>query len=200
VKSGYRVTAYSLEHSPEIFAALSASERQRLEFVRGSLAEVRRLPFAEGQFGAAFSVGVLEHVRELGGDERASLAELRRILSGRGVLICYHLPNRYSYIEAIRRRLNRTGGDFHEYRFTGEDIENLCRDAAFAVLEKGRYGFLPRNSLSRLPGALRDGRVVTSILNRGDALLERMFYPIVQNHYFVAQPRRAGGGIEGGVA
>jgi SAM-dependent methyltransferase len=194
VKSGFLVTAYSLEHPPEIFGALSATERQRLEFVQGSLDEVWRLPFPAARFAAVFSVGVLEHVREVGGDERSSLAELRRVLSASGVLICYHLPNRCSYIEAISRRLHRKDGSFHDYRFTEDDIESLCREAGLAVLEKGRYGFLPRNSMNRLPVSVRDARVVTSILNRGDALLERMFNPIVQNHYFVARPRRAGYG------
>lgn len=202
VKSGFRVTAYSLEHPPEIFAALSACERERLDFVQGGLDETRRLPFSDGQFAATFSVGVLEHVREMGGDEQSSLAELRRVLSTDGVLICYHLPNRYSYIEAVSRRLGnrRNRGDFHQYRFTDRDIQNLCREAAFTLLDKGRYGFLPRNSLNQLPGSLRNARVVTAALNRGDALLERLFSPVVQNYYFVARPRPGRSQVVGGAA
>jgi SAM-dependent methyltransferase len=202
VKSGFRVTAYSLEHAPEIFAALSAPERERLNFVRGGLDEARRLPFEDGQFEAAFSVGVLEHVQELGGDELASLVELRRVLTPDGTLVCYHLPNRYSYIEAVSRRLpnRRDRGDFHQYRFSARDIEDLCRQAGFGVLEKGRYGFLPRNSLNRLPRSLRDAPAVTAILNRGDALLERLFSPVVQNYYFVARPRVVGRPVAGVVA
>jgi cyclopropane fatty-acyl-phospholipid synthase-like methyltransferase len=194
VKNGFRVTAYSLEHPPEIFAALSAAERERLTFVRGAPDETRKLPFDGGQFDAAFSVGVLEHVREMGGDEPSSMGELRRVLRSDGVLICYHLPNRYSYIEAISRRLSgrRATGDFHQYRFTDRDIQDLCRETGFTLLDRGRYGFLPRNSLNRLPRSLRDAPVVATALDQSDALLERLFAPIVQNHFFVARPSSPG--------
>jgi SAM-dependent methyltransferase len=189
VKRGFRVTAYSLEHPPEIFAALSESERSRLTFVHGRLDETPVLPFAGGEFAAVFSIGVLEHVRELGGDELSSLLELRRVLVRHGVFICYHLPNRYSFIEAASRSLGERKqlGDFHRYRFTGRDIRNLCREARLELVDSGRYGFLPRNSLNRLPARLRDARFVSSALNRGDAMLERLFSPVVQNYYFVAR-------------
>src|SRR5271154_5210641 len=152
VKRGFEVTAFSLEHPPEIFAALSESERKRLTFVQGAPDEIRRLPFADGRFAAAFSVGVLEHVREVGGDELSSLLELSRVLAPDGAFLCYHLPNRFSYIEAASRRAGqrKARGDFHRHRFTERDIRGLCRDAGLALIESGRYGFLPRNSLSRL--------------------------------------------------
>ncbi len=191
---GFSVTAYSLEHPPEIFETLSEPQRSRLTFVHGSLEEVRKLPFGDGQFAAGFSVGVLEHVQEVGGDELSSLLELRRVLRNNGVLICYHLPNRYSYIEAASRRIGerRRAGDFHRYRFTGREIQRLCVEAGFSVAESGRYGFLPRNSLNRLPPRLRDARFLTSAVNRSDAVLERLFSPVVQNYYFVARPTTEG--------
>jgi SAM-dependent methyltransferase len=188
VKRGYEVTAYSLEHPPEIFAALSGAESLRLTFVRGDLAAASRLPFADGRFAAAFSVGVLEHVRELGGDERSSLRELRRVLSDEGLFLCYHLPNRYSYIEALSRRLGtRRAASFHRFRFTARDIHALCRETRLSVVECGRYGFLPRNSANRLPARLRRSTRLAAAVNRSDALLERLFAPVVQNHYFVAR-------------
>ena len=188
LKRGFRVTAYSLEHPPEIFAALSESERERLTFVRGEPDATRRLPFSEGRFAAVFSVGVLEHVRELGGDEKSSLRELRRVLREDGVFLCYHLPNRYSYIEAATRRLGGEHDHVHRYRFTARDIRDLCRAADFSVVETGRYGFLPRNSLNRLPARLRDSPSLADAVNRSDAVLERLFSPVVQNYYFVARP------------
>ena len=192
LKRGFRVTAYSLEHPPEIFAALSESERARLNFVHGALEEAWRLPFPDGQFAAAFSVGVLEHVRETGGDELSSLLELRRVLKNDGALLCYHLPNRRSYIEAASRSLGRRKalGDFHRFRFTARDIRDLCLEASLTLVDSGRYGFLPRNSLGRLPARLRNAQFLSSALNRGDAVLERVFAPFVQNHYFVARPGR----------
>jgi SAM-dependent methyltransferase len=194
LKRGFHVTAYSLEHLPEIFSALSESERKRLTFVHGALEEARRLPFANGRFAAAFSVGVLEHVQELGGDELSSLLELRRVLTDGGAFICYHLPNRYSYIEAASRRVGqrKAQGEFHRHRFTGSDIRDLCREARLALVDSGRYGFLPRNSLNRLPARLRNAQFLTSVLNRSDAMLERLFAPFVQNYYFVARPIRPG--------
>jgi SAM-dependent methyltransferase len=190
LKRGFHVTAYSLEHSPEIFAALSESERKRLTFVHGALEEARRLPFGDGRFAAAFSVGVLEHVQEVGGDELTSLRELRRVLAHDGVFICYHLPNRYSYIEAASRRAGqrRARGEFHRYRFTKRSIRDLCREAGLALLDSGRYGFLPRNSLNRLPARLRNAHILTLALNRSDEVLEQLFAPFVQNYYFVARP------------
>jgi SAM-dependent methyltransferase len=190
LKRGFQVTAYSLEHPPEIFAALSDSERKRLTFVHGTLEEARRLPFGDGRFAAAFSVGVLEHVQEVGGDELSSLLELRRVLAHDGSFICYHLPNRYSYIEAASRRVGqrKAQGDFHRYRFTERNIRDLCREAGLALVDSGRYGFLPRNSLNRLPARFRNAQFLTSALNRSDAVLEHLFAPFVQNYYFVARP------------
>lgn len=193
VKSGYRVTAYSLEHEPEIFAALTPEERSRLSFVRGAEQEPRRLPFGAGEFDAVFSVGVLEHVRETGGEELESLIEIRRVLAADGVFVCYHLPNRYSYIEAAsrwlerwKRRADRDG--FHRYRFTAQTIRRLCLEARLTISETGRYGFLPRNSFNRLPARLGDSRALSWLVNVGDAMLEQIFSPLDQNYFFVARP------------
>jgi SAM-dependent methyltransferase len=192
VRRGCRVTAYSLEHAPEIFSALSPDERSRLRFVQGAPGATSALPFADGEFSAAFSVGVLEHVRETGGDELASLRELRRVLAPGGALVCYHLPNRYSYIEAASRLLRGAGGGSawdgcHRYRFTKQDIRRLCSEARLRVEELGRYGFLPRNSFNRLPAFLRRSRSLAAAVDASDSLLERLFSPVVQNYYFVAR-------------
>lgn len=195
VRSGFRVTAYSLEPPPEIFEGLTPSDRARLAFVRGGLDEPRRLPFEDGAFDAAFSVGVLEHVRELGGDEAASLAELRRVLAPGGVFVCYHFPNRWSWIEAASRALAAAGAapgpdGFHGRRFTGGDVERLCAAAGLRLLAIGRYGFLPRNSFGRLPARLRSSSLVASAVDACDAVLERLFSPVDQNYFFVAKPFR----------
>lgn len=194
-KEGFRVTAYSLEEIPEMFSTLSRTERDRLTFVRGEMDEPRKLPFSAGQFGAVFSVGVLEHVREMGGDELASLQEIRRVLAREGVFVCYHLPNRYSYIEAASRVINRPAPKtnpsdtfaFHEHRFTTRDVRGLCSAAGLSLVDIGRYGFVPRNSFNRLPRLLRESRALASAVNFSDVLLERLFSPIVQNRYFVAR-------------
>src|SRR5262249_35132666 len=140
-----------------------------------------------------FSVGVLEHVRETGGEECTSLKEIRRVLAPDGLFICYHLPNRYSYIEALSRWVGkRKGGSaqaqFHEHRFTERGIRRLCGEAKLSLAEVGRYGFIPRNSFNRLPKLVRDSPGLASVVNVSDAALERLLSPLDQNYYFLARP------------
>ena len=182
LRRGYRVTAYSLEDAPELFALLPDEERRRLTFVRGT--EATALPFADASFTAAFSVGVLEHVREYGGSEEASLRELHRVLRPGGRLLVYHFPNRFSYIEALARVLH---ADSHEHRFTKKEIARLTNATGFTVRELRRYAFLPRNSFNRLPASLRSSQRIATVVNGVDRVLERVFSPLTQNYYFVAQ-------------
>jgi 2-polyprenyl-3-methyl-5-hydroxy-6-metoxy-1,4-benzoquinol methylase len=58
-----------------------------------------RLPFADDQFDAVLSCGVLEHVQR----PEDSLSELHRVLRPAGRLLIYKLPNRYSYLELVAR-------------------------------------------------------------------------------------------------
>lgn len=189
LRLGFRVTAYSLEDAPELFAHLSIEQKERLTFVRGG--NPVELPFADGSFDAAFSVGVLEHVRELGGTEVDSLVEIRRVLRPAGVLIVYHLPNRLSPIEAAARLLHRrhapdAGFKFHQYRFTAAEISRLTEAAGLLLRAIGRYGFLPRNSFNRLPAFARSSRRLTSLVNAADFVLERVLPPFTQNYFFIA--------------
>ena len=50
----------------------------------------KRLPYENEYFDIVFSVGVLEHVRETGGNEINSLIEIKRVLKPGGIFICYH--------------------------------------------------------------------------------------------------------------
>jgi len=67
-RAGYKATGYSLDDC--LFQDLVAEFRYR--FVRGR--DPVMLPFPDTCFDAVASVGVLEHVRETGGNELASLA------------------------------------------------------------------------------------------------------------------------------
>ena len=69
----------------------------------GRSSEPSRLPFPDESFDAVVSVGVLEHVRETGGAEAASLAEIARTLRPGGVFLCYHFPNRTSWVDCAAR-------------------------------------------------------------------------------------------------
>lgn len=190
IRAGYRVTAYSLEEPPEIFASLDTNLASCLEFVRGSLDSPVELPFDDDSFDAVFSVGVLEHVRETGGSEHEALLEIRRILKPGGLLIAWHFPNRASLIEAASRMIHRDpGGEdefhYHLYRFGAHDIARLAEAADFELVRRARYGFLPRNSWNRLPRALHRSKILTGVVDAADSALSLVFFPFVQNHMFV---------------
>ncbi len=192
LRHGFRVTCYSLEDPPELFSTLSPEERGRLTFLRG--ADPVTVPCPTASFDAVFSVGVLEHVRETGGTEEASLAELHRLLLPGGHLIVYHFPNRLSWIEALSRLVyGRRYRDiaesvkFHKRLFSWADVTRLSGGAGFSLVASGAYGFLPRNSFNRLPTVLRYSEGLASTANVLDLILERAFLPIVQNSYFVAR-------------
>jgi hypothetical protein len=110
-QSGYDATGYSL--FPQEFPAWL--KEPAYELVVGDPSDPVALPFADESFDAVFSCGVLEHVRETGGDEVASLRKIHRVLQPGGVFIAYHFANRYSWIETSWREsfpassITRTG-------------------------------------------------------------------------------------------
>jgi hypothetical protein len=124
-------------------------------------------------------------VRETGGTEHASLNEIRRVLRPGGVLLCFHLPNRYSWIEAVLRSMGRWS---HQYRFTASSIRSLTAQAGLELVAMERYAILPRNiwwwGLPRGIGA-------SSRMARGydwvDGVLSVVLSPVCQNYFFVAR-------------
>jgi 2-polyprenyl-3-methyl-5-hydroxy-6-metoxy-1,4-benzoquinol methylase len=191
LKRGLHVTCYSLRKPPQIFNALDPEAKSRLTFIQGN--EPIKIPLPSNHFDTVFSVGVLEHVRETNGAEIASLLEIQRLLVPGGHLVVYHFPNRLSYIEALSRLSCRLRPDskpakyHHQYLFSLRDVDNLVDSTELTLIEKGRYGFLPRNMFSHLPSPLRSSQSVTSLINLTDRALETAFSPIVQNLYFVAR-------------
>jgi SAM-dependent methyltransferase len=190
---GLKVVAFSFDEEPEIFGRLTPEERGRVTHVRGSPGDAVRLPFDDARFDHVFSVGVLEHVRETGGNETASLAEIRRVTRPGGSFICYHLPNRLSWIEALGRILHPgppapepACPGYHRYRFDVGQIRAMCTAARLSVVEVRAYGVLPRNPLVALPAPLRSSRPLAGAWNALDRVLEGPFAPIAQNWYFVA--------------
>lgn len=114
--------------------------------------ERARLPFADGAFDAALSCGVLEHVVESGGDERASLGELRRVLRLGGRLFIYQLPQEHAWQEALIRRFRL--GYAHPQRYTLAGVTALLREAGFTVVRARRFNLVPKN-LTGAPGWIR---------------------------------------------
>jgi SAM-dependent methyltransferase len=177
---GYRVSGFAFEDF-----RLRGYLGDAYDFRRGSAADPVHIPFPDGSFDAVVSVGVLEHVRETGGSEEASLREAVRIMKPGGHFVCYHFPNRYSYIEAVTSLL--PDEHHHRFRFTKAEIRDLCARVGLELLEVKRYGALPRNPWERFPRALRNSRVAASVWNALDRALEVPLSPVCQNYLFVAR-------------
>ncbi|MFI5372720.1 MAG: class I SAM-dependent methyltransferase, partial [Candidatus Eisenbacteria bacterium] len=158
-RAGFRATGYTLEGAS--YAGWLGDPYER--FVTAAPGEPVRLPFPDASFDAVGSVGVLEHVREAGGDEASSLTEIARVLRPGGVFLCYHLPCRASLIEALARLLG--GRHQHRYRYTRADTERLMRGAGLELVESATYGALPRNVLGRLPAVLAGSRSLAGLVD-----------------------------------
>jgi SAM-dependent methyltransferase len=179
VESGYRVTGYSLveERVPR------ALRETGYRLVIGDPSDPVTLPFAAELFDAVASVGVLEHVRETGGNELASLREIQRVLRPGGTFLCFHLPNRHSWIDLVAGAF---GAAQHLYRYTSGDITSLVQAADMQLLGQGTYAILPRLPLYRLPERLRWSERFAQAYDRADEFLGRLLPWICTNHYFMA--------------
>jgi|694.fasta_scaffold06027_9 cyclopropane fatty-acyl-phospholipid synthase-like methyltransferase len=145
------------------------------------------LPFSDGLFDSAASVGVLEHVHETGGDQQASLVELARVLKPGGTLLVFHLPNALSWIECLVRQINpwlRKPVFQHSRLFTRADVERLL-PPDLAIVECGRYNLIPRNPANALPAWLRNSRTFVAGLNLLDDTLTAILPMFAQNWFFV---------------
>ena len=159
-------------------------------FVKGDESEPVRLPYADAMFDAVVSVGVLEHVRETGGEEARSLAEIARVLKPGGVFICYHFPNQHSWIDRMARLFPSMHR--HEFRYTAREIRALADGAEMRVAAIGRYGCLPRNSAGALPDGLARSRSLAAGWDAVDAGLGAVLGRWCQNYCFVARKGGAG--------
>ena len=171
VRHGVRCVGYSFEGPPTYLA------RETLfEHWRGDPREPVILPFAADAFDLVFSVGVLEHVHEAGGDARGSILEIERVLKPGGHFLCFHLPNRYAWGENLRKVMKRLGAreEFHPVLYTKRTFGDLLGATTFEVVEARRYGFLWRNRLSRLPGIIGDAPPGVALINWLDGILERL--------------------------
>jgi ubiquinone/menaquinone biosynthesis C-methylase UbiE len=112
------------------------------------------LPFEDSSFDAVLSCGALEHVDEFSekGNERKSLDEIVRVLRKDGIFLIYQLPQKYSWQEAIVRRLRL--GYAHPRRYSASEIENMLREHGLEVLKLKRSNLIPRN-LTGLPQSIK---------------------------------------------
>ncbi len=159
----------------------------KINFIQGDKDAPVELPYGAASMDAVFSVGVLEHVTEFGGSESASLEEIARILKPGGRFVCYHFPNKGSWIEALSRKL---GGHYHANTYTKKQIEKLF-EPCFDIRLIYRYAFLPRNSLRRLPKFLGNNPVLALLFDTVDRVASRLLPWFCQNWLVVAEKRSA---------
>ncbi len=179
---GFKPNIFSLDDPPPLLSLLPRGE---YEFVRGDKSDPVSLPYPDAFFDGIASVGVLEHVREFGGNEDASLREIFRILRPGGLFIGYHIPNARSWIELLSSFFPRK--HHHRWRYTGKAIREHLGRTEFDVIEIRTYGFLPRWLMSRCPDFLSDSVGLAAVFNSLDHILEKAFPFICTNHLAVAK-------------
>jgi ubiquinone/menaquinone biosynthesis C-methylase UbiE len=181
LESDYKASGFAFSSCP----SLKRLQSSDYHFIQGDDREPVTLPYGDSTFDAVLSVGVLEHVRETGGNEVESLKECFRILKLGGYFICYHLPNKFSWIEMIAGLIPHKF--HHQYRYTPKDIYALCQQSGLDVLDLRAYGFLPRNWLGNLPPKISNSTQLAKLYNTMDDILSSIFSGICQNYWFVAR-------------
>ena len=185
---GLNVRGFSLEADDNALAPhLKTRYADAYQMVEGDLSNPVHLPFDDASFDLVFSIGVLEHVRETGGTEQASLEEIVRVLRPGGHFICGMLPKKHSWIEfLVRNAFSKK--HWHAFRYTRRDIEALMNDAGLDLVETGTHGFLPRNSWnSRWLKAMGNQQRLAQGFNVVDRGLAKGLSPIAQNFLFSAK-------------
>lgn len=182
----YDVVGYSLDEHPIVLKG-----NDKFKFVAGANTEPTKLPFNNNEFGAVVGVGVLEHVRETGGLEIASLRELYRITEPGGVFICAHLPNKLSWIELTVNILGLKKFT-HPYRYGKKDIIKLWRAGGWKIELIKRYNWLPRNIFRRKLKSFANSRAVSVIYDLAESVFKLFFYPFNQNFLIIARKPTTG--------
>lgn len=99
-----------------------------------------RLPFESESMDVVLSFGVLEHVA----DDRASLAEISRVLIPGGLFICFNLPYRLSWTQ----RLAHLRGDrYHDRLYGRRQVASMLDEVGFDIVEMWHRQLLPKNAV-----------------------------------------------------
>ena len=137
--AGLRVSSFDYrgDDSPDAVVAMPLFPQVRAHIS----SDPRRLPYDDSSFDAALSCGVLEHVL----DPDASLDELARVLKPGGTLYVYKLPNRYSYLEKLAKRMGLYyhGAEPHELLYTPGSARALLERHEYAIRELRLANMLP---------------------------------------------------------
>ena len=186
---GKNVTAYSPVEDeytiyPNVLNDLAKIEPFKVDFTT----EPIKLPYDINSFDIAVSCGVLEHVREFGGDDVASLKELYRVLKNNGHLVIAHLPNKSSWIETLNKRLGRS---HHAFTYRFDEVKEKVTSAGFEIVTHRRYGLIPKNTFALLSRRFDDkNALVMGLVNTLHGLdkgMSRLLPLFSQNHLVIAR-------------
>lgn len=184
---GYQVDAFAFE-PPNLQALLEQHFENQYHFTQGCSRNPISLPYADQTFDSVYSIGVLEHVRETGGNELDSLKEIHRILKLKKTLFVFHFPNRYSWIEKVNRAtqfLRHPPKYTHPFLYTFKDIQTLASKAGFELIEHGLYNLLPRNLFRKLSPKIGNHPLPYLSYQLLEQTLSLFLELFSQNHYFI---------------
>jgi SAM-dependent methyltransferase len=153
------------------------------------LTHPNRLEYADGFFDVVTSDGVLEHVP----DDVASTGEIYRILRPGGTFVVTCLPNRYSYTEALQRRI--IGHATHERLYSMASARAMLEAAGFRVT-RSRYFLMLPTVLNGFPAGVRAAyQKANPALWAVNAVLERIspLNRLSSNLMLIAEKPGAGG-------
>jgi len=180
LEHNYRVTGFTIQNDCTLSQHLKTKFPDQFTYISDPKA-IKTLPLKSNSFDVVTSIGVLEHVRDSGGIEQDSLLEIKRILKPGGFFICYHFPNKYSWIELITKHLKNKYN--HKYKFSRQDIQKMLEKVNFELIDTKRYGLFPRLSFGNFP----DYILLTKLFNYTDIIFSKFFNFLCQNHYFIAK-------------
>jgi SAM-dependent methyltransferase len=99
-----------------------------------------RLPYADATFDVVLSFGVLEHVA----NDRASLAEITRVLKPGGIFFCFFLPTELSWTQMVARS---RGDLYHDRLYSESKVRDLLRGADLELIDLWYRQLLPKNTV-----------------------------------------------------
>ena len=180
LKSGFTTDSFNLNHRDEITNFNYLKKKFKRSFHYKTSPDPVKLPYPSNSFDAVVSIGVLEHVREYGGNEIQSLKEINRVLKKGGIFFCYHFPNKFSWIDAIAKKIDykRT----HQHKFTKKNIEIINKTAGFTIQEIKKYAFLPRNRVNGFLRGMVNKPAFVKLYNMLDGCLGSI--PLCTNYLF----------------
>ncbi|MBT7901925.1 MAG: class I SAM-dependent methyltransferase [Candidatus Marinimicrobia bacterium] len=183
---GCKTYGYSFDGFPE-----GLKNRKEFVYEAGNEKDPVKIPFKNKKFDSVFSIGVLEHVHETGGDQIDSLKEINRILKSGSRFYCFHLPNKFSWVEAIISIIYKFGKVHgsapHSKKFSKNDVKKLLENSGFELIEYHRYNFLPRNLTKRVFPNLVHKNYFQIVFEKTDFIFSKIFPFICNQTYFCAQ-------------